>query len=65
MGRHLIGLGLAPGKSFGQILELAYEAQLEGVIEDELGAFQWLSRQEQFKFPDAVVSELADRCVSM
>ncbi len=31
-GRHLIGLGLAPGPRFKSILDACYEAQLDGVI---------------------------------
>src|SRR5208283_803939 len=34
MGRHLIELGLEPGKMFGTILHKAYEAQLEGAFFD-------------------------------
>ncbi len=32
MGRHLIGLGLPPGRHFGAILSLCYEAQLDGTF---------------------------------
>lgn len=32
MGRHLIQLGLAPGKDFKRLLDLCYEAQLDGRI---------------------------------
>ncbi len=32
MGRHLIALGMRPGKAFGPLLEKCYEAQLEGTF---------------------------------
>lgn len=34
MGRHLLDLGMKPGKQIGQILDAAYEQQLEGNIEN-------------------------------
>jgi tRNA nucleotidyltransferase (CCA-adding enzyme) len=34
-GRHLLDLGMKPGKNFGKILDQAYEAQLEGTFTDE------------------------------
>ena len=43
MGRHLIELGLEPGKMFGSILDKAYEAQLEGAISDLTQAWKWLA----------------------
>lgn len=42
-GRHLIELGMNPGKNFGEILEAAYEAQLEGKFFDLEGARNWLA----------------------
>jgi len=45
MGRHLLELGLPPGKSFGVILAAAYEAQLEGAFADLPEALSWLRRQ--------------------
>jgi tRNA nucleotidyltransferase (CCA-adding enzyme) len=39
-GRHLVELGMSPGKEFGPILEAAYEAQLEGRISDLDGALK-------------------------
>jgi tRNA nucleotidyltransferase (CCA-adding enzyme) len=41
-GRHLIEQGMTPGKSFGEILDAAYEAQLEGHFTDLEGALKWL-----------------------
>jgi tRNA nucleotidyltransferase (CCA-adding enzyme) len=42
LGRHLIELGLPAGREMGEILEKAYEAQLEGAIKDLPGALEWL-----------------------
>ena len=41
-GRDLITRGMSPGKEFGQILEAAFEAQLEGKFSDHEGALKWL-----------------------
>jgi tRNA nucleotidyltransferase (CCA-adding enzyme) len=41
LGRHLLPLGLPPGKRLGAILHRAYEAQLEGVFADLEGALRW------------------------
>jgi tRNA nucleotidyltransferase (CCA-adding enzyme) len=43
-GRHLVGLGMSPGKEFGPILEAAYEAQLEGKIADLEGALKLVEK---------------------
>lgn len=43
LGRHLIERGMAPGPAFGQILQAAYEAQLEGKFTDLNGALAWLA----------------------
>jgi tRNA nucleotidyltransferase (CCA-adding enzyme) len=32
MGRHLIALGLTPGKAFGPLLDACFEAQLDGAF---------------------------------
>jgi tRNA nucleotidyltransferase (CCA-adding enzyme) len=45
MGRHLIEIGLEPGRIFGEILHKAYEAQLEGAFFDLTQAWQWLASQ--------------------
>ena len=49
MGRHLIELGLEPGKIFGAILHKAYEAQLEGTFFDLTQAWQWLAAEGDFE----------------
>jgi len=41
-GRHLIELGEKPGPRFGQILDQAYEAQLEGRFADERSGVRYL-----------------------
>jgi tRNA nucleotidyltransferase (CCA-adding enzyme) len=40
-GRHLLPLGVPPGRRLGAILDKAYEAQLEGVFGDLEGALAW------------------------
>ena len=44
-GRHLLPLGLQPGKGIGVILDKAYEAQLEGVFADLNGALEWVEKE--------------------
>jgi len=34
LGRHLVELGMKPGKQFGQLLDQCYEAQLDGAFTD-------------------------------
>ncbi len=51
LGRHLIELGMTPGKVFGAILHDAFEAQLEGYFTDLAGAWQWLSEQTSHPVP--------------
>ena len=58
MGRHLIELGLEPGKIFGEILHKAYEAQLEGTFFDLTQAWQWLAREEGFSLPEKARTRL-------
>lgn len=41
-GRHMIALGYEPGNWFGLILKNCYEAQLDGVFEDETSGVAWL-----------------------
>ncbi len=45
LGRHLIAEGMTPGVEFKEILQEAYEAQLEGNITDEASALSWLKDQ--------------------
>jgi len=42
LGRHLIGLGHAPGPEFKRILDAAFEAQLDGAFADEEGGIAWV-----------------------
>ncbi len=42
LGRHLITAGLAPGPEFKRLLDLAFEAQLDGAFTNEKGACNWL-----------------------
>jgi tRNA nucleotidyltransferase (CCA-adding enzyme) len=49
MGRHLLELGLKPGKEFGAILDRAYEAQLEGHFLDLPQAWEWLEKETGLK----------------
>ncbi|MGD9547131.1 MAG: CCA tRNA nucleotidyltransferase [Candidatus Krumholzibacteriia bacterium] len=41
-GRHLIALGRTPGPDFGPILDVCYEAQLDGAFTDEDGGLAYL-----------------------
>lgn len=43
-GRDLIALGLKPGIAFGQILQSAYEAQLDGLFADTEGGVEYARR---------------------
>ncbi|MEY2410485.1 MAG: hypothetical protein QOF48_3155 [Verrucomicrobiota bacterium] len=47
MGRHFIALGFAPGPAYGEILDAAYEAQLEGHFNDLHAAFAWMAQQPE------------------
>lgn len=42
LGRHLIALGLRPGKHFSEILKHCFDAQLDGVFTDESGGIVFL-----------------------
>jgi tRNA nucleotidyltransferase (CCA-adding enzyme) len=61
MGRHLIELGLGPGKIFGEILHKAYEAQLEGVFFNLTQAWQWLAGQANIALPAEARQRLEGR----
>ena len=61
MGRHLLELGLPPGKDFGLILHRAYEAQLEGAFFDLTQAWAWLRGQPDLPLPAPVRRELESR----
>lgn len=49
-GRHLIELGMKPGPKVGEIVDAAFEAQLEGKFADLDGARRWLAAER----PDLV-----------
>jgi len=51
MGRHLLELGMEPGKAFGAILHRAYEAQLEGAFFGLTQAWQWLAAEKEIDLP--------------
>jgi hypothetical protein len=38
-------LGAEPGRHFGEILDQAYEAQLDGTFTDEQGGIQFLQQK--------------------
>ena len=42
LGRHLVALGREPGPEFKEILDAAYEAQLDGAFADEAAGLAWL-----------------------
>jgi len=44
LGRHLVQRGLKPGKDFAQILNAAFQAQLDCVFMDLTGALDWLTK---------------------
>ncbi|HXJ59758.1 MAG TPA: polynucleotide adenylyltransferase [Verrucomicrobiae bacterium] len=59
MGRHLIELGLAPGRDFGVILEAAYDAQLEGKFFDLEQALRWLGTETNLPLPAVTRAKLS------
>ncbi|SRR6266540_159573 len=54
LGRHLIELGLQPGKEFGVILEAAYDAQLEGRFFNLTQALHWLAAESGLDLPAGI-----------
>ena len=44
LGRHLIEIGLEPGREFKKILAQAYEAQIDGVFESSDEAIIWIQK---------------------
>ena len=46
-GRHLIELGAKPGRHFGELLDQAYEAQIDGAFSDEKGGLSFLRQKTQ------------------
>ena len=45
LGRHLIAMGHKPAGWFSEVLEEAFEAQLDGVLGDEAGGLVWLKER--------------------
>lgn len=60
MGRHLIQLGLTPGRELGPILEAAFEAQLEGEFAALPEAFRWLAGERDLPLSATVRSKAAE-----
>jgi tRNA nucleotidyltransferase (CCA-adding enzyme) len=58
MGRHLIELGMNPGRELGMILDAAYDAQLEGKFLDLRQALRWLGEQKDQPLPERVRQRL-------
>ena len=59
LGRHLIELGMQPGREFGVIIEAAFDAQLEGKFFDLPQAFRWLGAQDELPLPEGARQRLA------
>jgi tRNA nucleotidyltransferase (CCA-adding enzyme) len=60
LGRHLLELGMQPGRSVGNILLRAYDAQIDGKFDDLEGAYKWLS-DEKIELPVPVMDQLPTR----
>jgi tRNA nucleotidyltransferase (CCA-adding enzyme) len=58
LGRHLIELGMTPGKEFSVILDAAFDAQLEGSFFDVTGALKWLGSETKLPLPESVRNRL-------
>jgi tRNA nucleotidyltransferase (CCA-adding enzyme) len=58
MGRHLIELGMTPGREFSVILDAAFDAQIEGGFFDVPGALRWLGSEAKLSLPESVRSKL-------
>ena len=54
MGRHLIELGMEPGRDFGVILDAAYEAQIEGKFFTVPEALCWLAGEKGLPMSEGV-----------
>jgi tRNA nucleotidyltransferase (CCA-adding enzyme) len=61
MGRHLLELGMEPGPELGEIVEAAYEAQLEGEFSDLPQALRWLSTQAEAALPPVAREALSSK----
>jgi tRNA nucleotidyltransferase (CCA-adding enzyme) len=51
-GQHLIEIGLEPGIWFKEILDRAFDRQIEGEFEHLSAAFRWLSQQTEVSLSD-------------
>jgi len=58
MGRHLLELGMQPGRDFGILLAAAFEAQLEGKFFDLSQALSWLASEPGLTLPADVRQHL-------
>jgi len=61
MGRHLLDLGMPPGKDVGIILDCAYEAQLEGLFFDLPQVWLWLNSQKELPLNEVARQKLSVR----
>lgn len=60
MGRHLLELGMKPGREMGALLDGAFEAQLEGKFFDLPQALRWLASEPGSPLPDEVRGRIKD-----
>lgn len=58
LGRHLMHLGMKPGREMGKVTAAAFEAQLEGAFADLEGAHAWLTSQSEVSLPEEVRAAL-------
>ena len=65
LGRHLLELGLSPGKEVGQILHEAFEAQLEGNFFDLPQALRWLREEKEVQLSPGVRERLNEKFISV
>ncbi|MEO7676436.1 MAG: HD domain-containing protein [Verrucomicrobiota bacterium] len=61
LGRHLLELGMSPGRDLGTILRGAFEAQLEGSFFDLPQALIWLREQNDIELPVIVRDKLQEK----
>jgi tRNA nucleotidyltransferase (CCA-adding enzyme) len=60
MGRHLLQLGLEPGQEFGRVLDVAFDAQLEGKFATLSEGFLWLAQERSIALPETVRRKAAE-----
>lgn len=58
LGRHLLRLGIIPGPKMGEMLEAAFEAQINGEFVTVDQGLRWLGRQTQFSLPGEICQKL-------